>query len=92
MHQNWYRNSFTCKREDPHRKGKNILQSLQEHLEIPPHISLHQNPPVQLQSQISIAVWGRDVASKKDNHQESANIHEFLPTRNTENPLVSYHP
>jgi hypothetical protein len=31
------------------------------------------------------------VANNKDYHQESANIHRFLPTRNTEDPLANYH-
>jgi hypothetical protein len=66
-----------CRHEDPHRKDKSILQSPEEHLVIPPHINSHQNPPVQLQRQISIVVCGRGVANNKDNHQESANIHKF---------------
>jgi hypothetical protein len=68
-----------------------ILQSLEEHLAIPLHLNLHQNPPVQLQHQISTVVWGRDMANNKDHHPESTNIHKFLPIQNTENPLASYY-
>ena len=72
-------------------KARAAFIALKNIWRIQPYNISHQNPPVQLQRQISPSVWSRDVENNKDHHQKSSDLHQFMPAKNSKDPLAKYH-